>query len=298
MGFDKNGTRLLSSLSARFGLKYDQTLTLGRQFLYLNHEELFDAFKENGIEKSQKKINDILLKNNGYAEEFLKTLGATSVDSIDANEYENASFIHDLNLPVPISMINKFDTVIDGGTLEHIFNFPQAIKNALLMLKVGGTYIGITPANNYFGHGFYQFSPELYYRIFTEENGFKLEKCLVYIDKKNAVFYSVSDPDLVTDRVILQNKYPTYLFIVAKKTSDKTIFGRSPQQSDYIALYKRVNKINVKNELNFKGKILAKLLAPIYFINYQLYKMKKKSNLSKHDLGLFNKEYFKEHIKH
>ena len=67
---------------------------------------------------------------------------------------------------------NKYTLVIDGGCLEHIFNFPVAIKNCMEMLQEGGHFIGITPANNLMGHGFYQFSPELYFRIFSKENGF------------------------------------------------------------------------------------------------------------------------------
>jgi 2-polyprenyl-3-methyl-5-hydroxy-6-metoxy-1,4-benzoquinol methylase len=53
--------------------------------------------------------------------------------------------------------------VFDGGTLEHIFDYPTAIKNCMKMVKPGGHLLLTTPANNWFGHGFYQFSPELFY---------------------------------------------------------------------------------------------------------------------------------------
>jgi hypothetical protein len=32
----------------------------------------------------------------------------------------------------------------------------------------------VTPANNQMGHGFYQFSPELFFRVFSQENGYLL----------------------------------------------------------------------------------------------------------------------------
>ena len=54
-----------------------------------------------------------------------------------------------------------------------IFNFPVAIRNLMRMAKVGGQVFLTTPANNFCGHGFYQFSPELAYRIFALENGFE-----------------------------------------------------------------------------------------------------------------------------
>jgi hypothetical protein len=47
------------------------------------------------------------------------------------------------------------------------------------MLKLGGGYFASLPANNWSGHGFYQFTPELFYRTFSEENGFRVSKLLV-----------------------------------------------------------------------------------------------------------------------
>ena len=93
--------------------------------------------------------------------------------SIDASAYENATMVHDMNLPVGDELKQKFSVVIDGGTLEHVFNFPTAIRNCMEMLKVGGHFFAHTMANNFMGHGFYQFSPELFYRVFSPENGFR-----------------------------------------------------------------------------------------------------------------------------
>ena len=78
-----------------------------------------------------------------------------------------------MNLPIGDDLKRKFSVVIDGGTLEHVFNFPVAIKNCMQMLDVGGHFFVHTMANNFMGHGFYQFSPELFYRVFSPENGFR-----------------------------------------------------------------------------------------------------------------------------
>lgn len=53
-----------------------------------------------------------------------------------------------MNLPVPEVHKDSYTAVLDGGSLEHIFNFPVAIKNCMEMLKVDGQYLGITPVNN------------------------------------------------------------------------------------------------------------------------------------------------------
>ena len=166
--------------------------------------------------------------------DFLKLLGANKVDSMDASSYESATIVHDLNYPISEVLKSKYSVVLDSGTLEHVFNFPVAIKSCMEMLKVGGHYIGITPANNFFGHGFYQFSPELFFRIFDKVNGFKLVKMFFYVDDLNGCdFYEVSDPNEVKSRVTLINSQRSYLFVIAQKLEIADIFMQAPLQSDY-----------------------------------------------------------------
>ena len=111
-------------------------------------------------------------------------------------------------------------------------NFPTALRNCLDMVAVGGHFLGVTPANNLMGHGFYQLSPELYARVFQEENGFCLEKMVIYELGKSA-WYEVIDPAQAGRRVILQNRRPTYLGVWARKIRQAEVFCRVPQQSDY-----------------------------------------------------------------
>ena len=87
-----------------------------------------------------------LVAENGFAENFLRILGTKDAQSMDASDYEQATIVHDLNQPVPSQLHQKFDAVIDGGTLEHVFNFPVAIRNAMEMTKVGGGFICSCPA--------------------------------------------------------------------------------------------------------------------------------------------------------
>jgi 2-polyprenyl-3-methyl-5-hydroxy-6-metoxy-1,4-benzoquinol methylase len=66
-----------------------------------------------------------------------------------------------MNKPLPKTLHNKYDTVIDSGTLEHIFKAPEALEYCLLLCKPGGQILHMLPSNNWCGHGFWQFSPEL-----------------------------------------------------------------------------------------------------------------------------------------
>jgi hypothetical protein len=94
------------------------------------------------------------------------------------------------------------------------------------------------------GHGFYQFSPEFMFRVFSEVNGFALQNVLLYeagypsveLTKKSAV-YKVADPDDVRQRVGLLNKKPVIMMVEAKKNRDAQMFATPPLQSDYLAMW-------------------------------------------------------------
>ena len=264
MGLDKNGVKLLLH-AKQLGVKFDRVATIGRQMLYVKEKEMKHLLIQAGL-------NDVAsgpgFQLNSYAEEFFKKLGAERSDSLDASAYEDASIIHDMNLPLPTEHFSKYSVVIDGGSLEHVFNFPVAIKNCMNLIEKEGYYIGITPANNFLGHGFYQFSPELYYRIFSPANGFQVRKMYLYAGNKKAAFYEVLDPLELKQRVIMANSSPSYLFILAQKTEEKEVFKVVPQQSDYehIVWNQAAPGLSTKQKKASNSKVakLNRLLTDIY----------------------------------
>lgn len=226
MGLDSDGTKFLFAAQAA-GVSFRNTAMLGRQNFFpetTQLQRLLDL-RQAGLSAVQ-----FLADSKGYAEKFFEFLGADEIVAIDNSAYEGAAIVIDLNAPVADSLKNRFSAVIDGGCLEHIFNFPQAIKNSMEMLRVGGHFLAIAPANNFCGHGFYQFSPELFFRLFSARNGFALQAVLT---KEKSTWYRVQDPDQFGGRVELQNNRPTYLFVQAKKIEEQEIFLQPPQQSDY-----------------------------------------------------------------
>jgi hypothetical protein len=175
---------------------------------------------------------------DGYTEPLFGLLGARNLQTLDFSDYEKATRIHDMNQPVPSTWHQSFSCVIDSGTLEHVFNFPVAIKNCMDMIRTGGHYIGISPANNHMGHGFYQFSPELYFRVFSEVNGFEMMKMLIPVEYgKKTEWYEVSDPEKVKNRVMLVNSVPLSIMFLARKVRHTGVFDRFPQQSDYAMIW-------------------------------------------------------------
>jgi len=243
MAFDFHAVKGLL-FSKKSGVDYRNTATIGRQQIVLALQASRNLFNSFNISITKSELNSIISNSNGYGESILRILGAEKICSIDASSYEGASYIHDMNIPIPGHLKNKFTVVIDGGCLEHIFNFPMAIKNCMEMVQEGGHFIGITPTNNFMGHGFYQFSPELFFRIFSKDNGFAIIKVFAFESFAGASWYEVIDPAIIQERVGLRNLRPILLFILAKKLKNESIFAHYPQQSDYVLLWNNINNLS------------------------------------------------------
>ncbi len=224
------------------GAAFDSTLTIGRQELFLRPSDVRAIQR---LASSQKGKDWLALRNyqyGDYADDFLRAfLGISSLTALDVSSYEGVDLLHDLNDPVPEDLWNRFDAVIDGGSLEHVFNFPTAIGNLMRMTKVGGKIFISTPANNLCGHGFYQFSPELMFRVFSEQNGFSLERVVLLSSRfpdvelaYKRIGYEVADPAIVRKRVGLLSKEPVMMKVEATKIRDGVALLEPPQQSDYV----------------------------------------------------------------
>ena len=232
MGVDAAGVRFLCAAKA-LGVDFTDTATIGRQHLIADAADLRAAFAALGVTLDPAEF----LRANKYADAFFELLGARRVESVDFSDYEGATHIHDMNRPLPEGLRARFSLVHDGGTLEHVFNVPQGIRNCMEMVRVGGHFTQETVANNCMGHGFWQFSPELIYRVFSEANGYKVEAVLLREMVPGGAWYAVRDPEQVRRRVELCNRRPTYIFTIARRVAEADIFARTPQQSDYVAAW-------------------------------------------------------------
>jgi SAM-dependent methyltransferase len=236
MGLDVN-TLLFAVDAKKSGINLGDTITIGRLHVNVYPKKIAQVFKRNDIPYEK-----ILRNPPEFSEPCFEALGASSVSSLDASNYEGATFVHDLNQPLPENLKGRFDTVFDGGTLEHVFNFPVAIRNCMEMLRIGGRFYIHTCANNACGHGFYQLSPELFYRVFSPENGFEVERMVVHMVGPYNRWYEVEDPNRVRARVELITSVPVNLLVRARKKAAVPIFQQMPQQSDYVVLWEESAK--------------------------------------------------------
>ncbi len=153
---------------------------IGRQNINLSKSEKkkigFDLFKDTDI----------------YAENFLiNKFKLSKVISFDKNTNEKPDYIEDFEKE--INYKNKFDIFFDGGSLQHIYDVPKALKNINKMTKINGKIIHTVVFNNFQGFGFYQLSPEIFFSIYSEINGFKNTEVFLINNSNNDYWYKIEE---------------------------------------------------------------------------------------------------------
>ncbi len=232
MGIDLHNLGLLAH-AQDLGASFTRTVGIGRQAVFVDPPELahhralraLPALVEAPVPAGAPRYFEPMLS---------QWFGAATVDSVDASPYEQASIVHDMNLPWPAGMpgLGSYDAVLDFGCLEHVFSFPVAWRNCVDLCAVGGHLLHALPANNLVGHGFYQFSPELFFNLYRAENGFELRGLWMALKADPRHWWKVADPRQRHRRVTLRNAHETYMMVIARKLRECGPLP-APQQSDY-----------------------------------------------------------------
>ena len=253
-------------------LSFGETLTIGR----LN----------NLLEKEDFKLLNIQIDQNVYADELLKQhFNLLSLNALDYSSFEDADIIHDLNIPLENSN-KQFNTIIDFGTSEHVFNVTECLKNISNLCKINGHIVHCLPANNNCGHGFWQFSPELFFNIYDNSNGFdETEIFLINLfDKKN--WYKINKQK-IGERLELNSKEPLYLLVKTKKIG-KNLY-QNINQSDYeqqwlndqyptVFKKKRLSLLNKRIKDLFKFFLRSNIITKSFYKKLEKTKLHNKNN--------------------
>ena len=221
------------------------------------------GFADAGLTISNAEARHLLTESAGYCESLLRRLGALRASSMDISGYENCTVVHNLNEPLPRSLRQRYRLVLDGGTLEHVFDYPTAVRNALDAVRVGGRFAAISPVNGYAGHGFYQLSPELFYRVLSPANGFRMVCALLLPLHWRSQWRLVPDPEEVRGRAIWPGAWPTPLHVLAQRTEAVPLLAQPPLQSDYLTAWQRSPTVGARPRGGWKGELKALIPLPI-----------------------------------
>lgn len=227
MGIGYHGLQFLrfAAKQAQFG----RVATIGRQELFLQKEEV-GSLTGVGTQYNHEKYCDNLL---------LRHFGAESVDSWDYSDYEGANHIADMNKPLK-GVWSAYDTVIDAGSLEHVYNTPQALLNVSELCREGGQILHVLPANNFCGHGFWQFSPELFFSLYCESNGYVGTRVFLASEYRTDVWYEVAKPSKGQRANVISF---TPVFVLCRTVKVRKPCHETVLQSDYIHVWQQDESI-------------------------------------------------------
>jgi hypothetical protein len=189
MGISRGAVALLA-MTLGGDLKRGRVVTFGVQKIEATGSDIHHILKANGfpIPREATGTMDIISQNTLFA-----LLGYHRIDSIDYYPDEGPSLVLDLNLPLPSDVAPDFDLVYDGGTMEHCFNTVQLLRNAAYLTAPGGMVVHHVPMNNWVNHGFYQFSPTLFFDFYHASGFVDLTMKIHFMDGKNES-YVAYDP--------------------------------------------------------------------------------------------------------
>ena len=134
-------------------------LLLGRQTMFFSPDAAIAMIRGLGVTPTETDAAKIEIDQQTLRsgegpfildEAFFRLLGVASVRALDYSAYEGADIIHDLGDPIPKHLENFADFILDGSTLDNMFNPAQGLMNIAQLLKPGGRVISVNMASAHY----------------------------------------------------------------------------------------------------------------------------------------------------
>jgi len=122
---------------------HGRVLVLGDPEIYFTRNALEEFLRQTGTSLIPNEASARISKlrphhPSGEGGDLFRAIGFDDVKVLDISDYQGAELIGDLNDPNMLpEWHGKFDAVIDHGTVEHIFHFPNCLANLFRLLKTG-----------------------------------------------------------------------------------------------------------------------------------------------------------------
>jgi len=112
-------------------------LTLGRQTILCSPEELSSKLQkfhinwDSSTASTDKETTQAKSINDSYIDDrsFFSSFGSSKLSVLDVTDYEGATIIHDMSVPVPNEYQNRYEFIFNGSILDNMFDPAQAMRN-------------------------------------------------------------------------------------------------------------------------------------------------------------------------
>ena len=185
MAIVKSAVRIILREHAKYQFS-GPALSLGVPEIYATYGELEKWFPELAGRPCSLKPTDARVTMNATGKKlgwvtsgtFFQSLGISEVTTVDIPGCEHMpDLFHDLNQPLPPHFSDRFNLVLDPGTMEHVFDIKMGLTNIVQALRIGGIIIHQVPIYSYNG-GYYSINPNVL-NDFYRENGFSELKAFI-----------------------------------------------------------------------------------------------------------------------
>lgn len=219
--------------------------TLGRQTMATTPRETFSLFNRLGVE-SALGVEDLGVDKTthfaiNYARketirdvDFFRMLGLEEIYALDISDFEGAEIIVDLNEPIRPALENSCGLLVDGSTLDNIFDPCTGLKNIARMMAPGGRCFLVNMGNasdEFTGVPYTMFNPLWFFDYFAWNN---FAYCQVYI--------SIYPPDMTGPPMVyaLSFEHAMRMFdggiirpILSKHTIALTVYAEKGEDSTW-----------------------------------------------------------------
>jgi SAM-dependent methyltransferase len=156
---------------------------------------------------------------------------AEHVEAIDGDPAAPRS--HKLDLNQPIDLGRQFETVVNHGTAEHVFDIAQVFRTMHEHCKPGGLMLHESPFTGWLDHGFYCLQPTLFWDV-AASNGYQVVLMAVEVLATKSIVQVQSREQLHAMARAGNLPNNAMLFVVLRKGAEEAEF-RVPMQGVYSA---------------------------------------------------------------
>lgn len=178
--------------------------------------------------------------NESFIGEVLEQAGLTYLAFDIANGYRTRIF--DLNSQVmPTELAGTFDTVLNFGTTEHVFDQLNAFRVIHDATKVGGYIVHDLPTSGYIDHGYFCYTPRFLFDLSGHNEYEVVDFAYQGPTPGNDIYSIVRDYKVYFPA--LTNRLPEYRMNFWSRVKRKLNFRPTPTRTDNISSYLILRKV-------------------------------------------------------